>query len=90
LTESREPVISFLGRVAAIRDPLLRPRYRSAAVLRGMLKALLVSLLCAGGGAAPLVAGSDAEALAHLRHTPGACSYVSDTNTGELLVVVRL
>jgi hypothetical protein len=22
----------------------------------------------------PLVAGSDAEALAHLRHTPGACS----------------
>jgi hypothetical protein len=42
-----------------------------------MLKALLVSLLCAGGGA-------------HLRHTPGACSYVTDTNTGELLVVVRL
>ena len=54
-----------------------------------MLKALLVSLLCAGGAAA-LVAGSDAEALAHLRHTPGACSYVTDTNTGELLVVVRL
>jgi hypothetical protein len=49
-----------------------------------MLKALLVSLLCAGG-AAPLVAGSDAEALAHLHHTPGACSYVTDTNTGELL-----
>ena len=58
-------------------------------MLRGMLKALLVSLLCAGGGAA-LVAGSDAEALAHLRRTPGACSYVTDTNTGELLVVVRL
>jgi hypothetical protein len=38
----------------------------------------------------PLVAGSDAEALVHLRHTPGACSYVTDTNTGELLVVVRL
>lgn len=38
----------------------------------------------------PLVAGSDTEALAHLRRTPGGCSYVTDTNTGELLVVVRL
>ena len=38
----------------------------------------------------PWLAGSDAEALVHLRHTPGACSYVTDTNTGELLVVVRL
>ncbi|HYL00344.1 MAG TPA: hypothetical protein VEU78_04060 [Steroidobacteraceae bacterium] len=36
----------------------------------------------------PLVAGSDAEALAYVRRTPGACSYVT-TPASDVLVVSK-
>jgi hypothetical protein len=38
----------------------------------------------------PLVAGSDAEALAYVRRTPGACSYVTTPVPGDVSVVSRL
>ena len=38
----------------------------------------------------PLVTGSDAEALAYVRHTPGACSYVTTPASADVVVVSRL
>lgn len=38
----------------------------------------------------PVVAGSDLEALAFVRRTPGACSYVTTPVTGELVVITKL
>jgi len=38
----------------------------------------------------PLVAGSDAEALADVRRTPGACSYVTTPTPPDVVVVSRL
>jgi hypothetical protein len=38
----------------------------------------------------PLVAGSDIEALAFLRRTPGACGYVTTPQVGDLEVISRL
>ncbi len=38
----------------------------------------------------PLVTGSDAEALAYVRHTPGACSYVTTPASADVVVVARL
>ncbi len=35
----------------------------------------------------PLVTGSDAEALAYVKRTPGACSYVGTANTAGVRVV---
>ena len=38
----------------------------------------------------PLVTGSDAEALAYVRRTPGACSYVATPTPADVVVVSRL
>jgi hypothetical protein len=38
----------------------------------------------------PLVTGSDAEALAYVRRTPGACSYVATPTPADVVVVERL
>jgi hypothetical protein len=38
----------------------------------------------------PVVAGSDAEAVAAVKRTPGACSYVTTTPESNLEVVARL
>jgi len=38
----------------------------------------------------PLVTGSDAEALAYVRRTPGACSYVTIPTPPDVAVVARL
>ncbi len=38
----------------------------------------------------PLTAGSDLEALAFVRRTPGACSYVTTPVTDDLMVITRL
>ncbi|MGH8132525.1 MAG: phosphate ABC transporter substrate-binding protein [Steroidobacteraceae bacterium] len=38
----------------------------------------------------PLVAGSDAEALASVRRTPGACSYVTTPPTTNVAMVAKL
>jgi hypothetical protein len=38
----------------------------------------------------PVVAGSDAEAIATVRRTPGACSYVTTAPGGALEVVAKL
>ena len=38
----------------------------------------------------PLVAGSDAEALAYVRRTPGACSYVTAPVGSDVVVISRL
>jgi hypothetical protein len=38
----------------------------------------------------PQVAGSDAEALAYVRRTPGACSYVTTPVASDVLVVSKL
>lgn len=39
---------------------------------------------------APVVAGSDAEALATVKRTPGACSYVTTTPDANLEVIAKL
>jgi hypothetical protein len=38
----------------------------------------------------PLVTGNDAEALAFVRRTPGACSYVATPTPADVVVVSRL
>lgn len=38
----------------------------------------------------PLVTGSDAEALAYVKRTPGACSYVTIATPADVVVVARL
>jgi len=38
----------------------------------------------------PLVAGSDAEALAYVKHTSGACSYVTTPIDGDVAVIGKL
>jgi hypothetical protein len=38
----------------------------------------------------PLIAGSDAEALAYVRRTPGACSYVTTPTASDTVVVSKL
>jgi hypothetical protein len=38
----------------------------------------------------PLVTGSDAEALAYVRRTPGACSYVATPTAADVVVVFSL
>lgn len=38
----------------------------------------------------PVVAGSDAEAVATVKRTPGACSYVTTAPEGSLEVIARL
>jgi hypothetical protein len=38
----------------------------------------------------PLVTGSDAEALAYVKRTPGACSYVATPTPADVVVVFRL
>ena len=38
----------------------------------------------------PLVTGSDAEALAYVRRTPGACSYVATPTPADVVVVFSL
>jgi hypothetical protein len=38
----------------------------------------------------PFVTGSDAEALAYVRRTPGACSYVATPTPADVVVVSRL
>ena len=38
----------------------------------------------------PLLTGSDAEALAYIRRTPGACSYVTTPTPTDVVVVSRL
>ena len=38
----------------------------------------------------PLVTGSDAEALAYVRRTPGACSYIGSANAAGVRVVSTL
>src|SRR3982074_2528098 len=38
----------------------------------------------------PLVTGSDAEARAYVRRTPGACSYVTIATPADVVVVARL
>jgi hypothetical protein len=37
----------------------------------------------------PVLAGSDAEALANVRHTPGACSYVTTPTASDVIVVAK-
>jgi len=38
----------------------------------------------------PLLTGSDAEALAYVKRTPGACSYVTTPTPPDVVVVARL
>ncbi len=38
----------------------------------------------------PLMASNDLEALAYLKRTPGACSYVTTQPGGDLVVIARL
>jgi len=38
----------------------------------------------------PLLTGSDAEALAYVKRTPGACSYVTTATPPDVVVVARL
>jgi len=38
----------------------------------------------------PLLTGSDAEALAYVKRTPGACSYVTTPTPADVVVVARL
>ena len=38
----------------------------------------------------PLVTGNDAEALAYVKRTPGACSYVTIAPPADVVVVARL
>jgi hypothetical protein len=49
---SDRDISTFYRRAAAIRDPLLKPRFRNSPVLRGTIKALMLALLCGGGAAA--------------------------------------
>jgi hypothetical protein len=38
----------------------------------------------------PLIAGSDAEALAYVKHTPGACSYLTTPVDADVALISKL